>query len=207
MQRNSTPYRELAQPTLWVGLSYPAVAVPRGFSRCAPLQCELPQGSPASPILYLLYTEPIYRLRNPKGRFGYADDTAILCVGNTLEETARKASRHVRELVDWGTVNAITFDPKKTEVMHFSRTKLRSAPPVFHGEVKKRPESALRWAIARHAEPLYYGRRVTDAVWLTRQIGQAFGFQPHHSRVHQSPALWFVNGDSGARSSKWPPVA
>ncbi|KAJ6438021.1 hypothetical protein O9K51_09443 [Purpureocillium lavendulum] len=111
----------------------------------SPLQCGLPQGSPASPILYLLYTEPIYRLRNPKGRFGYADDTAILCVGNTLEETARKASRHVRDLVDWGTVNAITFDHKKTEVMHFSRTKLRSAPPVFHGEVKKRPESALRW--------------------------------------------------------------
>ncbi|KAJ6436970.1 Protein phosphatase 1 regulatory subunit 3A [Purpureocillium lavendulum] len=111
----------------------------------SPLQCGLPQGSPASPILYLLYTEPIYRLRNLKGRFGYADDTAILCVGNTLEETARKASRHVRDLVDWGTVNAITFDHKKTEVMHFSRTKLRSAPPVFHGEVKKRPESALRW--------------------------------------------------------------
>lgn len=111
----------------------------------SPLPCGLPQGSPASPILYLLYTEPIYRLRNPKGRFGYADDTAILCVGNTLEETARKASRHVRELVEWGTENAITFDPKKTEVMHLSRTKPATAPPVFHGGVEKRPESALRW--------------------------------------------------------------
>ncbi|PWI65239.1 hypothetical protein PCL_07289 [Purpureocillium lilacinum] len=40
------------------------------------VQCGLPQGSPVSPILFLLYTEPIYRLGNPKGRFGYADDTA-----------------------------------------------------------------------------------------------------------------------------------
>ncbi|OAQ58652.1 reverse transcriptase [Purpureocillium lilacinum] len=44
----------------------------------SPLQCGLPQGSPVSPILFLLYTEPIYRLGNPKGRFGYADDTGIL---------------------------------------------------------------------------------------------------------------------------------
>ncbi|KAM4055553.1 reverse transcriptase (RNA-dependent DNA polymerase) [Hirsutella rhossiliensis] len=111
----------------------------------SPLQCGLPQGSPASPILFLLYTEPVYRLSSPKGRFGYADDTAILCVGNNLEETARKASRHVHELMEWGTENAIAFDPKKTEVMHFSRTKPRTAPPVFHGEMEKRPECAMRW--------------------------------------------------------------
>ncbi|KAH7471445.1 hypothetical protein FOMA001_g13039 [Fusarium oxysporum f. sp. matthiolae] len=44
----------------------------------SPLECGLPQGSPVTPILFLLYTEPIYRLGNPQGRFGYADDTAIL---------------------------------------------------------------------------------------------------------------------------------
>ncbi|KJZ70687.1 hypothetical protein HIM_09911 [Hirsutella minnesotensis 3608] len=53
----------------------------------SPLQCGLPQGSPVSPMLFLLYTGPIYRLGNAQGRFGYADDTAILCVGNNLDET------------------------------------------------------------------------------------------------------------------------
>ncbi|KAM4061732.1 endonuclease-reverse transcriptase domain-containing protein [Hirsutella rhossiliensis] len=81
----------------------------------------------------------------PQGRFGYADDTAVLCVGDSLEETAHRASKHVHELMTWGTANAITFDPKKTEVMHFSRTTPRNAPPVFHGEVEKRPGSAMRW--------------------------------------------------------------
>ncbi|KJZ72311.1 hypothetical protein HIM_08237 [Hirsutella minnesotensis 3608] len=66
-----------------------------------PLQCGLPQGSPVSPILFLLYTEPIYRLGNPEGRFGNADDTAILCTGQSLDETARKASDYIQELVDW----------------------------------------------------------------------------------------------------------
>lgn len=111
----------------------------------SPLQCGLPQGSPVSPILFLLYTEPIYRLGNTEGRFGYADDTAILCVGGTLNETSAEASRHVRELVTWGAANGIAFDPKKTEVMHFSRTAPKAAPPVVHGNLEKRSDRAVRW--------------------------------------------------------------
>ncbi|XP_044720088.1 reverse transcriptase (RNA-dependent DNA polymerase) domain-containing protein [Hirsutella rhossiliensis] len=61
------------------------------------------------------------------GRFGYADDTAILC------------------LLSWGAANGISFDPDKTEVMHFSRTKPKTAPPVLHGEFEKRPDRAMRW--------------------------------------------------------------
>ncbi|KAG6979059.1 putative RNA-directed DNA polymerase from transposon BS [Fusarium oxysporum f. sp. conglutinans] len=111
----------------------------------SPLQCGLPQGSPVSPILFLLYTEPIYRLSNPQGRFGYADDTAILCVGDTAEETAAAASRSVEEMVRWGAANGVSFDPKETEVMHFSRSKLETAPAIRHGDVEKHPEAAMRW--------------------------------------------------------------
>jgi len=110
-----------------------------------PLQCGLPQGSPVSPILFLLYTEPIYRLGNPQGRFGYADDTAILSIGDTVDETTAMASSSIAELVHWGAANGVSFDPKKTEVMHFSRSKLSTAPAVRHGDVEKYPELALRW--------------------------------------------------------------
>ncbi|KJZ69074.1 hypothetical protein HIM_11543 [Hirsutella minnesotensis 3608] len=111
----------------------------------SPLRCGLPQGSPVSPILFLLYTEPIYRLGNSEGRFGYADDTAILCVGDSLDETSAEASHHIRELLSWGAANGISFDPEKTEVMHFSRMKPKTAPPVLHGEIEKRPDQAMCW--------------------------------------------------------------
>ncbi|EXU95102.1 reverse transcriptase domain protein [Metarhizium robertsii] len=112
-----------------------------------PLQCSLPQGSPVSPILFLLYTEPLYCLGNPMGRFGYADDTAILCTGNSLEETAAEASEQAAELIARGAENGVSFDPEKTKVMHFSPSprKPETAPPVYHGTVEKRPEPAMRW--------------------------------------------------------------
>ncbi|KJZ68803.1 hypothetical protein HIM_11807 [Hirsutella minnesotensis 3608] len=78
----------------------------------SPLQCGLPQGSPVSPILFLLYMESIYRLGDAQGRFGYADDIAILCVGNSLDETSAESSHHVRELVSWGAAYGIAFDPE-----------------------------------------------------------------------------------------------
>ncbi|KAJ3454128.1 hypothetical protein MRS44_018022 [Fusarium solani] len=111
----------------------------------SPLQCGLPQGSPVSPILFLLYTEPIYRLSNPQSRFGYADDTAILFTGDTVDETTAAASASIEEMIRWGAANGVSFDPEKTEVMHFSRSKLRSSPVIRHGDVVKQPESALRW--------------------------------------------------------------
>ncbi|PCD25803.1 hypothetical protein AU210_012239 [Fusarium oxysporum f. sp. radicis-cucumerinum] len=107
--------------------------------------CGLPQGSPVSPILFLLYTEPIYRLGNPRGRFGYADDTAILSIGDTVDETTAMASSSIAKMVRWGAANGVSFDTKKTEVMHFSRSKLSTAPAVRHDDVEKHPESALRW--------------------------------------------------------------
>ncbi|EXK77103.1 hypothetical protein FOQG_18176 [Fusarium oxysporum f. sp. raphani 54005] len=87
----------------------------------APLQCGLPQGSPVSPILFLLHTGLIYQLGNPQGRFGYADDTAILSIGDTVDETTAMASSSIDEMVRWGAAKGVSFDPKKTEVMHVSR--------------------------------------------------------------------------------------
>ncbi|KID94541.1 reverse transcriptase, partial [Metarhizium majus ARSEF 297] len=111
----------------------------------APLLCGLPQGSPASPILFLLYTKPIYKLGFQLGRLSYADNTAILKTGRTLRETAKLATADVRELISWGAANSITFDPEKTEVMHFSHKKDDTSPSVTHGGITKIPAEAIHW--------------------------------------------------------------
>ncbi|KAF5714461.1 reverse transcriptase [Fusarium mundagurra] len=55
------------------------------------------------------------------------------------------ASSSIDEMVRWGAANGISLDPNKTEVMHFSHSKLRTAPATRHGDVEKFPDSALRW--------------------------------------------------------------
>ncbi|KAJ3455637.1 hypothetical protein MRS44_017119 [Fusarium solani] len=105
----------------------------------SPLQCGLPQGSPASPILFLLYTEPIYRLSNPQGRFGYADDTAILFIGDTVDETAAMASSSIEEMA------------AKAQTVAYH---LRGLTSTKHGPLS----SAVRSAIRACVEPvLLYG--------------------------------------------------
>ncbi|KAL9560662.1 hypothetical protein ACKAV7_015225 [Fusarium commune] len=84
-------------------------------------------------------------VRDWNGRFGYADDTAILCIGDMVEETAATASRSIKEMVRWGAANRASFDPKKTKVIHFSQSKLEAAPAIRHGDIEKHPEAAMRW--------------------------------------------------------------
>ncbi|KAF4466800.1 hypothetical protein FALBO_6326 [Fusarium albosuccineum] len=73
------------------------------------------------------YTEPIYRLGNLCNCFSYADDTAILFTSDTVDETAAAASQSIEEMIRWGAANGISFDPEKTKVIQFSRSKLRSS--------------------------------------------------------------------------------
>ncbi len=113
----------------------------------AKLPCGLPQGSPSSPILYILITAAIYFLSGAAQRYGYADDTAMLFVGDTLDDTTRQANEAIAAMELWGGSEAIHFDPAKTEVMHFSRRQMDHdrSPAIYHGEREIRASRSMRW--------------------------------------------------------------
>jgi ribonuclease HI len=135
----------------------------------APLLCGLPQGSPISPILFLLYTEPIYRrkLDSTDQRLGYADDAAILTVGPDLRTTAAQSTKAVEDLEYWGSENGVTFDPIKTEVMHFTRRRDEGTPTITHQGQVKAPGEALRWL------GIWFDRRLTFRKHVDKWITKA----------------------------------
>jgi hypothetical protein len=118
----------------------------------ADIHCGLPQGSPVSPILFMLYVAPVFRLGSPKRRFGYADDGAFLAISLSLKDNCQSLSSTLQEALDWGLAEGVTFVPDKYELLYFSRRKADqdpsrtpsvSAGPVTISENSTRPY--LRW--------------------------------------------------------------
>src|SRR5690606_28046883 len=88
-----------------------------------PVQTGIPQGSPISPILFLVYLQPLFTFpdkRHPDVFFpSYIDDVAIVVTGSNEEANSKRLSTIAKEAIRWSESNALSFDGPKTELIHF----------------------------------------------------------------------------------------
>lgn len=104
------------------------------MSQTFQLPAGLPQGSPISPILFMLFIESIFKqgsIRTRRGRFGYADDICQLVASPSLEENYIALQHCTEDLRQWRAREGLTFDFSKTELQHFTRGAKHPNPTCF----------------------------------------------------------------------------
>lgn len=135
------------------------------------ITCGLPQGSPASPVLFLLYIADIF-LEDPIHRFGYADDICVLRTGGTLDENAKQLSQDLTQILGWGTEHKVAFDPDKCELLHLTRSKDTTHSPrvsadPFDFTIEAVQEPAMRWL------GVWFDRKLTFRCHVMKRTTQA----------------------------------
>jgi hypothetical protein len=89
------------------------------------IQAGLPQGSPASPVLFNLSISAIFQWLEEKHptmeAISFVDDIGLVLRCNDLEQGTRELESIARHAVEWGDSNKVEFEISKTEVILFSR--------------------------------------------------------------------------------------
>ena len=85
----------------------------------------IPQGSPLSPILFLIYISGLLeKLQTPDNDtlgFGFVDDTNIIAWGVSAEDNCRRLNAAHSQCEDWAEEHGAKFAPDKYQLIHFTR--------------------------------------------------------------------------------------
>ncbi|KAJ5159350.1 uncharacterized protein N7500_009001 [Penicillium coprophilum] len=104
------------------------IKLPNGhLSDAFPTPTGIPQGSPISPILFLLFNAPLVRACTLRGlyygeseAYGWVDDVCILAISNSYEENIRVLEKALQRAAIWAKKHAAKFAPDKFELIHFA---------------------------------------------------------------------------------------
>ncbi|KAJ5761312.1 hypothetical protein N7520_008468 [Penicillium odoratum] len=124
----------------------------------AKIRVGLPQGSPLSPVLFLLYAAKI--VSSQDNSFCYADDLGLLFVGDSLEETSQQLVEVYKTITLSGAASGLPFSLEKTEIQHFSKQRKLSAPTVTLPGLTFRPH--INWVFSRGKRLALHLRKLSN---------------------------------------------
>ncbi len=103
----------------------------------------IPQGSPISPILFLIYTRDLFKSTNIKP-ISYVDDLVLIASSKTLKQNIRILEREYKNLIELGKEYIISFDIDKTDLIHFHGGKTTPSLTLPNKTILA-PSKLVRW--------------------------------------------------------------
>jgi hypothetical protein len=94
----------------------------------ASLETEVPQGSPVSPILFIIYLSGIFEVieaKVPIKALSFVDDIGLLTSGNLIQKVSEILETAEKEAISWGLANNVSFEVNKTKAVLFTKKKGR----------------------------------------------------------------------------------
>jgi hypothetical protein len=111
------------------------------------VETGVPQGSPISPILFLIYIRDLFQNLKDVYPLSYIDDIALATSSTSWNKNAKVLQREVKKLTQTGQSQAIQFDLAKTELLHFAKSERARATTITlpTGERIRPAQNAVRW--------------------------------------------------------------
>jgi ribonuclease HI len=103
----------------------------------------IPQGSPISPILFLIYIRDLFKSTAIK-TLSYMDDISLTASSKSFKNNIKILEREARDIIELGKEYAIKFDIEKTELIHFNCGK-SSLHLTLPNEAIVAPSKLVRW--------------------------------------------------------------
>lgn len=109
----------------------------------------LPQGSPLSPLLYLLYNNSLLALTDThpfSESLGFADEVVLMTAAVNHHELCSKLQHIADDQNSWARRHGAIFDVKKSKWMMFTHTDTSHQPTIDFGEGKGlKPVNKTNW--------------------------------------------------------------
>ncbi|RAO68551.1 uncharacterized protein BHQ10_004563 [Talaromyces amestolkiae] len=129
------------------------IRIPEGISDTISTPTGIPQGSPISPILYLIYNSDLVEdCADPPNQVftsGWVDNMGMIAAGYSENETIEKL-QHASAIADqWALRHASVFDKKKYQLIHFMNPRSdltpNSQPIILQDSTIRQTSNAVKY--------------------------------------------------------------